>query len=127
MRTGGGIFYASASGIGTGAGGFGVSGFQATTGIVTSLDGLTPVVRFADPYPNGFNLATGNRLGPATLLGQAIDFFDRGNRIPYSAQWNFNVQRELGAGSLVEIGYAASRRAPGSRGSGSMTAGRLKE
>jgi len=52
---------------------------------------------------------TGSSLGPATLLGQAITFGDRGNRTPYGASWNFNIQRELPAGVLLEVGYLGSR------------------
>lgn len=109
IRTGGGIFYAASTGIGTGAAAFGTSGFGATTSIVTSLDGVTPIADFGNPYPNGRVLPTGNSLGAATLLGQAVNYFDRGTRIGYSGQWNFNVQRELPSNSVFEIGYAASR------------------
>ena len=109
VRAGGGIFYASNTGVGGGAAAFGTSGFQAATSIVTSLDGVAPVVRWSDPYPNGFNRPTGSRLGLATLLGQSIQFYDRGNYSPYSAQWNFNIQQEVPGSIVFEIGYAGSR------------------
>jgi outer membrane receptor protein involved in Fe transport len=109
LRAGGGLFYGHNFGVGGGAGPFGTSGFQASTSIVTSLDGLTPVVQWSDPYPTGFNKPTGSRLGLATLLGQSIQFYDRGNVTPYSVQWNFNVQRETPGGILLEVGYAGSR------------------
>lgn len=109
LRTGGGIFYASSTGIGTGAAAFGTSGFGATTSIVTSLDGVTPIADFSNPYPNGRVQPTGNALGGATLLGQAVNFFDRGARTSYAGQWNFNIQRELPSNSVFELGYAASR------------------
>ncbi len=110
IRAGGGLFYASTAGVGGAAGAFGVSGFQAATSIVTSLDGVTPVVRWSDPYPGGlFNKPTGSSLGLATLLGQSIQFYDRGNITPYSGQWNFNIQREVPGNVLFEIGYAGSR------------------
>lgn len=110
VRTGAGLFYSTTAGVGGAAGAFGVSGFQAATTITTSLDGLTPLVTWSDPYPGGrFNKPTGSSLGLATLLGQSIEFYDRGNRTPYAAQWNFNIQQELPASSLLEIGYAGSR------------------
>ena len=77
--------------------------------IVTSLDGVTPAVRWSDPYPQGFNRPTGSSAGLGTLLGQGIQFFDRGNYVPYSSQWNFNIQRELPLSTLLEVGYAGSR------------------
>jgi len=108
VRSGGGLFFASNTGIGTGSAVFGVSGFEASTSMVTSLDGVTPLNYLRDPFPTGINRVTGSSLGPATLLGQNIAFFDRGNRIPYSQQWNLNIQRELGWGMLFDVGYAGS-------------------
>jgi hypothetical protein len=109
VRAGAGIFYASTGGVGGGAGPFGVSGYQAPTNIVTSLDGVTPIVNWSDPYPNGFNQPTGSSLGLATLLGQSIQFYDRGNVTPYSGQWNFSIQQELPRAIVFEIGYIGSR------------------
>lgn len=109
IRAGAGLFYAATTGIGGGAGAFGVSGFQAPTSIVTSLDGVTPIVRWSDPYPQGFNRPTGSSQGLATLAGQDVQFFDRGNYVPYSGQWSFSIQQELPLNALLEIGYAGSR------------------
>ncbi len=108
MRGGGGLFYATNTGVGTTSDVFGVSGFQATTNVVTSLDGVTPIAFLRNPYPNGILQPTGSKLGPATLLGQSVAFYDRNNRIPYSEQWNFNLQRELPGSILFDIGYAGS-------------------
>ena len=109
IRTGGGLFYAGSTGLGGGAAAFGVSGYATTTSIVTSQDGINPLVNWSNPYPNGFNKPTGNSLGLSTLLGQAVQFFDRSNVMPYSGQWNFNIQHELPKNILVEAGYAGSR------------------
>lgn len=109
LRAGAGLFYAGLTGVGGGAAPFGTSGFQASTAIVTSLDGITPVVRWSDPYPNGFNRPTGSSAGLATLLGQGIGFYDRGNVAPKTAQWNFTLQRELPKNMLLEVGYAGNR------------------
>jgi len=109
VRAGFGIFYAALTGVGGASSGFGVSGFEASTSVVTSLDGVTPVTFLNDPYPTGINRPTGNSLGPATLLGQNIRFTDRNIRTSYSEQWNLNVQRELPGQLLLEIGYAGNR------------------
>jgi outer membrane receptor protein involved in Fe transport len=109
IRTGGGLFYSGLTGVGGGTGAFGISGYATTTPVVTSLDGATPVVNWSNPYPTGFNRPTGSSAGLSTLLGQSIQFFDRGNYTPYSAQWNFNIQREMPKNILFEVGYAGSR------------------
>jgi outer membrane receptor protein involved in Fe transport len=108
LRGGGGFFFAPTTGLGGASGAFGVSGFTATTTLVTSLDGITPLTFLRNPYPNGITRATGSSLGAATLLGQTISFFDRSNRVPYAEQWNFNVQRELPGAVLLDLGYAGS-------------------
>jgi hypothetical protein len=109
IRTGAGIFYGASTGAGGSSSGYGVSGFEASTSIVSSLDGVTPIVSFANPYPTGLNQPTGNKLGPATLLGQGISFSDRANVLPYSAQWNFDVQRQLPGSVLLDVGYIGTR------------------
>ncbi|MCC7342844.1 MAG: TonB-dependent receptor [Bryobacterales bacterium] len=109
IRTGAGIFYASTTGIGGSPGDQGISGFQTSTNMVTSLDGITPYDTLSNPYPQGYLKATGSSLGAATLLGQGISFFDRGNVTPYSAQWNFNIQTQMPGNILLETGYVGTR------------------
>lgn len=109
IRSGAGLFFAANTGVGTGSAAFGVSGYEASTTVVTSLDGVTPVTYLSNPFPSGINKPSGNSLGTATLLGQSVAFFERGNIIPYSGQWNFNIQRELPDAWLFEVGYAGSR------------------
>ncbi len=109
IRSGAGIFYGTNWGIGGAPGGFGISGFAASTDIVTSLNGVTPVVNFANPYPNGLNQPTGSALGAATLLGQGVSYYDRGNVTPYTVQWNFDIQREFSQGVLLDVGYVGTR------------------
>lgn len=109
IRAGAGIFYAPTTGISGTASGFGTSGFQTSTTVTTSLDGFTPITYLRDPYPQGLNKATGSSLGAATLLGQNVGFYDRGNVVPYTGQWNFDVQRELPGSVLLDVAYVGSR------------------
>ena len=109
VRGGGGIFYAAMTGVGGASGAFGVSGFEATTSLVTSLNGVTPLNYLDNPYPTGINQPTGSKLGAATLLGQNIRFSDRDIHNSYSVQWNLNVQRELPGQMVLEVGYAGNR------------------
>lgn len=109
VRGGGGLFYAAMTGTGGASAAIGVTGFEATSAMVTSLNGVTPVNFLDNPYPTGLVLPTGSKLGAATQLGQNIRFVDRNLRTSYSAQWNLNVQRELPGGLLAEVGYAGNR------------------
>lgn len=109
IRAGVGLFYGTMMGVGGAGVNFGVSGFSAATNMVTSLDGVTPYRYLTNPYPEGLVAATGSKLGSATLLGQTLNLTDRGNYVPYSAQWNFDIQRELPMSILFDIGYAGNR------------------
>jgi outer membrane receptor protein involved in Fe transport len=109
VRGGGGIFYAAMTGTGGASAAIGVTGFEATSAMVTSLNGVTPLNFLDNPYPTGLLRPTGSSLGAGTQLGQNIRFIDRDLRTSYSAQWNLNVQRELPGGMLVEVGYAGNR------------------
>jgi hypothetical protein len=109
IRGGGGIFFADNWGVGTGSTSFGSAGFYATTSIVTSLDGTTPIASLSNPFPNGLVTPTGNKLGSATQLGQVVDFYGRNNATPYSGSWHFSIQRDLGKNMLLETGYTGSR------------------
>jgi hypothetical protein len=108
LRAGGGIFFGTEWGVGTGSTNFGSTGFSIPTDQVVSLNGVTPISFLNNPFPDGLNQPSGSKLGPATALGQSIVFSDKGDVIPYSEQWNFNLQRELPARILFEIGYAGS-------------------
>ncbi len=109
IRTGYGIFFGlpptDASLSGTYA-----DGFTANTSIITTIDGITPVVNLANPFPNGINqpLSRSN-LGPDLFLGQAVNSLVLSFATPYTQQWNFSVQRSVGRGALIEAAYAASK------------------
>jgi hypothetical protein len=105
IRSGAGIFYADNWGVGSAPGTFGISGFTATTSVVGSLNGVQPIVNFANPYPQGLNQPTGSSLGAATLLGQSVSFYERNNVTPYAMHWNFDIQRQLPKSILFDITY----------------------
>jgi hypothetical protein len=110
IRGGGGVFFVpNFSGSGTGPTPFGLSGFQATTDFIGTIDGFTPFRYLRDPYPDGLIQPTGSSRGLATLLGQSIAFVDRGNVTPYGLNWNLSVQQELPGNLLVDVAYVGSR------------------
>lgn len=110
VRGGYGIFWAPTP-YGTGQGNLATLGFTANTNLFSSADGgLTPTdARLQNPYPNGVTQPTGNSLGALTGAGGSIDFNDQNARSPYMQQWSLDIQRELGAGVAVKIGYLGSK------------------
>ncbi|MBI2689051.1 MAG: carboxypeptidase regulatory-like domain-containing protein [Acidobacteria bacterium] len=84
-------------------------GFQQTTSsLVSEADGVTPLYNLSNPLPGGFLPATGNSLGLSTNLGQGVSGPVRQQRLPYQAQWSFDVQRQLPWKTVIEAGYAGS-------------------
>jgi len=109
LRGGYGIFFSPSSGGGFNGPAIPQDGFFANTDWVTTIDGVTPISRLSNPFPNGFELASGSGNGLATLIGQSVTGMDRSRRMSYAEQWNFDIQRTLPANFLVDVAYAGSR------------------
>ena len=114
VRAGYGILYVPYSGRAVGSSA-GYTGFNAVTTWVSSLDGITPLNRISNPYPNGLTFPTGSSLGLLTALGTSLGAtgrdgaFDRTARVGYMQQWNFTVQRQLTRDTGLEVAYAGSK------------------
>ncbi len=93
------------------SGSSGTQGFTGSTNINTSFDGgVTPAAWLKNPYPNGFNRPLGVAGGPETQLGLGIGesyFNDWVN--PIIQEWNAVLQRDFGAGFVVEAGYIGNK------------------
>jgi len=111
VRSAYGIYYLASSMQAAGhTGSAGMVGYRTTTSMIVSLDGRTPMAFLDNPFPNGFNVPTGNSLGSSTFLGLGIGegvFIDY--RSPYMQQWNANLQRELPGRILFEAAYIGSK------------------
>jgi hypothetical protein len=107
LRGGYGIFY---SGTYRGANAtIGTQGFSAVTNYVGSPDGLTPAVYLSNPFPTGLNKPAGNSQGLLAGLGSTFATPMYGdNRVPYTQNWDFNIQRELPGNVLVDVSYVGS-------------------
>jgi hypothetical protein len=82
------------------------TGFSQATLLVPTLDGFqSPAATLNNPFPNGILQPTGASRGLATFNGNAISFYNPKPENPYSARWNFNVQRELPGNAVMELGY----------------------
>lgn len=74
-----------------------------------SLDGgLTPFNTLDNPYPQGILNPPGSAAGLNTLVGQNAAANQRNFRSGYMQQWNFDIQRELGRSTVLEVLYAGS-------------------
>lgn len=104
-----GILYQPSLNTGFGAGNFGGGGFDATTPFVGSTDGgVTTGGTLSNPFPNGFATAVGSSQGASSLIGQSLTTQLRNIAIPYTQQFNFTVQRQIGKW-LFDAGYIGSR------------------
>ena len=81
----------------------------AATTMVSSIDGgLTPFHTLANPFPNGIRQPPGRAEDlEAIFAGQTFGTTLQAKEYAYSQQWNFNIQRELGRSTLIEVAYAA--------------------
>jgi hypothetical protein len=84
-----------------------VIGFSGTTSFISSASGLVPTNFLANPFPGGLVPATNASQGLLTNVGAAVTgvFTRAANRVPYSENWNFNIQHQLPGGIRLEVGY----------------------
>ncbi len=109
LRAGAGMFYSPTTGIGPNATNAGALGFNAITPFTSSIDGgRTPYATLSNPYPDGFIAPENGQNGLLSFVGQGINGNFRYDRVPYSVQWNFNVQYELPESMLLDVAYAGN-------------------
>jgi hypothetical protein len=85
-------------------------GYSQTTSIVASTNGnYTPAVSLSNPYPNRLLQPTGNSLGLASGVGQAITIFSpTASSAGYSQHYSLEVQQELPQHFVVSAGVLGS-------------------
>lgn len=106
LRGGAGVFYTPGA---TKAGGvIGNFGFRTDTTYTGSSDGLTPQVYLDNPFPTGLVPPTGSSLGLLSQIGQAIQEPLVTDKIPYTENWSFGVQREIPGAILVDASYVGN-------------------
>jgi len=81
-------------------------GYSQTTSINASTNGnYTPAISLSNPYPNGLLQPTGNTLGLASGIGQAITIFSpSATSAGYSQHYSLEIQRQLPAGIVLSVG-----------------------
>ncbi|MCI0389357.1 MAG: hypothetical protein MOB07_11425 [Acidobacteria bacterium] len=84
-------------------------GFRTENPWVTSLDGITPFNLLRNPYPQGFRPSPGAAEGLLTQAGANLQAPLRDTIVPWSMQWNLNIQRELPWQTTLEVAYVGAR------------------
>jgi hypothetical protein len=106
VRGGYGIFWAPQFSIGSP---LATPGYSVTTSYIASTNGnATPAGSLSNPFPSGLTQPAGNSQGAATGNGQSISIYDPVSRSPRVQQYSFDVQQELPAGIVLEVGYVGS-------------------
>ena len=85
-------------------------GYSQSTPFTATQDlGLTFLGTLNNPFPSGVLQPVGNTLGPNTFLGQSLSRFAPADlQNAQNMRYSINVQRELPAHWLLEVGYAGS-------------------
>lgn len=86
----------------------GTDGFTVTTNWATSRggDGITPQDLLSNPFPNGLNRAVGSSRGLLTQTGSDVTAVQRARPTGYTQNFSYDLQFELGKGSVLEVGYS---------------------
>jgi hypothetical protein len=79
-----------------------------TLAVASQDGGITPYNTLDNPYPDGILNPPGSQAGLNTLVGQNAAANQRNFRSGYMQQWNFDIQQELGRGTVLEVLYAGS-------------------
>ena len=107
IRGGYGIFYAPS--LRAAGATIGNEGFSSSTTYTGSPNNLTPSVYISNPFPTGLNPIANSSQGLLTGIGSTFETPITGdNHVPYTQSWNFDVQRQLPAGILIDAAYVGS-------------------
>jgi hypothetical protein len=104
LRGGYGLFYSPMAANDSYLGDVGV--FSATTPFVGSNDnGATPFATLANPFPQGLQGPQGSSAGLMAQAGTSLTYNDAHRVLPYTQQWQVDIQRELPGKVLVDVAY----------------------
>jgi hypothetical protein len=83
-------------------------GYSITNSVTATVDSINPIAALADPFPAAYPVVhpTGNSLGPNTGYGGSPNGGVYNSANSYVEQWNFGIQRQIGASTVVEVSYA---------------------
>lgn len=108
VRTGYGIFYDAGYYSGW-YGGVAQDGFNASPAFGSTMGGLSPAFLLAQGFPQNYQRAPD--LDPGFLNGQYGPNYrpKDGNRLPYTQQWNFTIEREVRKDFTASVAYVGNK------------------
>src|SRR5262249_27323721 len=68
-----------------------------------------PLNVLSNPFPQGLVTPVGSSQGLSTLAGQTVNAFQRSHPSPYVQSYSIDFQYQLGATTMVEIGYSGTQ------------------
>ncbi len=80
-----------------------------TTWVTAQANGVTPQNPISNPFPGGIAAPPGRNQAFINTLGSGNSAALSNYLAPYVQQWNFDIQRQFAAGTLVDIAYAGSK------------------
>jgi hypothetical protein len=104
LRGGWGIYYSPWNYPAASTTAWGQTGFSTTTNL-SQPSSTTPTTSLTNPFPNGLQAPTGSSLGLLTGTGGDVFFVDPNRGAPRVQQYSVDLQRELGRGVTLSIGY----------------------
>ncbi len=105
IRAGYGIFWAPAFALGSP---FNSEGITATTSPNANVGGV-PQISLSNPFPNGLDKPVGSSLGGLTGIGKTVNVYSPNATSGRVQQFSFDIQREIGFGTVLSLGYSGSR------------------
>jgi hypothetical protein len=108
VRTGYGIFYDAGYYSGW-YGGVAQDGFNASPAFGSTMGGLTPAFLLSQGFPQNYQRPPD--LDPGFLNGQWGPNYrpQDGNRLPYTQQWNFTIERQLSKDFTASVAYVGNK------------------
>jgi hypothetical protein len=80
-----------------------------TNWVPAQANGVTPENPISDPFPGGVAAPPGRNQAFINVQGGGNSAPLSNYLAPYVQQWNFDIQRQFPAGTLVDIAYAGSK------------------
>ena len=111
-RAGAGIFYLPPSAMISFDGSGQFYGFSSTTNYnATTNNGYTPLNLINNPFPLGITQPVGSAQGGLSAVGNGLSqIWPMGSHpTPYSEDWSFNLQYQVNAHSVLQVGYSGNR------------------